>query len=47
MVDQNVGVGRMELTREVELLNNILLFHPEWLETIWTGLVGIQYNNYR
>ena len=47
MVDHNVGVGGVVLMKEVKPMDNVLLFHSELLETIWTGLYGLQYNNYR
>ena len=43
----NVRVGRMLLMKEFKPLDNVLFFCPEFLETTWTGFVGLWYNNYR
>ena len=47
MANHNIGVISMFLMNEVDPLDIVLLFCLQLLETIWAGLVRIQYNSYR
>ena len=47
MDDHNSIVRSMVLMKEVKPMDNCLLFHYKFLENIWMGLVGLQYNNFR
>ena len=43
MVNHNLRIARMVYVKGKQSLNYFAMFHPELLETIWTGLVVIKY----
>ena len=43
----NVRLVSIVLVKVKHPLDYVALFHPELLEAIWMGLVGVKYNNYR